>query len=775
MKYLIACVLLCCSTLLAQPATTFPSRQPKYPPKTARTLHTDAQIALARDNVQKSASAQADAKKIIDAANKWLAWKDEDLTFLLTNPQVPRAFAVSVTGCPVCGGKMKEAHGDYGWIIDPKKPFKVECPVDHTVFPSNDYAAYYRSGFKTKDNGDGKYVDEGWGWTDPKTGEKFWFVAYYNHWMWHKYLVPGLHDLANAYLLTGDKKYAHKAAVMLHRIAEVYPGMDYTHQSRYGQMMAAQGRDYPGKVVNAIWETSLAQNVCDAYDAVFDAIDSDAELQRETKKTGPQIRSFIEANFLEDAIDAVFAGKIRGNFGMHQSALVHLALVRQTGETAKWFDGLMNNSSIDKATLGLNFALYDLVYRDGFPSETSPGYNFLWVNKIAAYGDLLQSAGQDVFGIPKTKRLFDAVLNQVNAGEFTPDLGDAGGYTGYLEGKDAATFQIAYDRFHDPRYANWLTKIGDASGEFKTVESLFHPPVTLPPAAPALPPQKSRLFDGYGLGILNDAADKTSLSLYYGLKAGHGHFDRLGFELFANGVPIMPDLGYPDAMNDFVPGIYAWSKNTISHNTVVVDAKRQAENVPGVVQLFADSPFARVIDVDATGTYPLCSKYRRAVIMVDAGEGKSYFIDIFTVAGGEQHDYSLHGPPGKFEMIGGTWSDPAKGTLAGENVLVGEMYDDATLGAKDYKGGYSAYAGSGFQYLFNVQSHKEGDWVAQWTDEKNPHAMLRIRILDQPDQNVLLADAHVSPAKYPAVLKYLIARKEGSNLTSQFVSVIEPF
>src|SRR6185437_8410007 len=219
---------------------------------------------------------------------------------------VPRAFAVSAIGCPVCGAKMRAEHGDYGWIMDPSKPFKLTCPVDGTVFPSNDYESYYRSGFKTKNNGDGKYVDDGWGWTDPKTGEKFWFVAYYNHWMWQKYLVPGLSDLANAYLLTGDKKYAHKAAVMIHRIAEVYPGMDYAKQSRYGQMLAAQGRDYPGKVVNAIWETSLTQHVCDAYDAVFDTIDSDAELQRETGKTGPQIRSFIEANFLEDAIDAVF-------------------------------------------------------------------------------------------------------------------------------------------------------------------------------------------------------------------------------------------------------------------------------------------------------------------------------------------------------------------------------------------------------------------------------------------------------------------------------------
>jgi len=139
--------------------------------------------------------------------------------------------------------------GDYNWIIDPKLPFKIKCPVDGTVFPTNDYAAYDKSGFKDKKGWDTQYVDDGWGWADPKTGEKYWFVAYYNHWMWHKHVVPAIEDLSQAYLLTGDEKYAHKAAVMLYRVAQVYPGMDHAKQSRYGTMMAARGIVYPGKII----------------------------------------------------------------------------------------------------------------------------------------------------------------------------------------------------------------------------------------------------------------------------------------------------------------------------------------------------------------------------------------------------------------------------------------------------------------------------------------------------------------------------------------------
>lgn len=778
---ILAVLLLITVVAHAQPATqpdALPTRQPKYPPKTSRTLYTDEQVVRARENIARYPAAKKIADGIIRSADEWVNWSDEDLTFLLTSPDVPRAFAVSATGCPVCGGEIrKKGNGDYNWIIDPKLPFKVKCPVDGTVFPTNDFAGYYKSGFKEKTGFDTKYADDGWGWTDPRTGEKFWFVAYYNHWNWHTNLVPAIATLGRAYMLTGDEKYAHKAAVMLYRVAQVYPGMDHAKQSRYGQMMAARGVDYAGKVVNKIWETGLAQTLAEGYDAVFDAIDRDELLQKQTGKTGAQIRSFIEANILEDAIDAFFSARIRGNFGMHQNCLVHLALVRQTGENDKWFDLLMNNATPDVAMSGLNDALYNLIYRDGFPSETAPGYNIIWVRKIAEYGDLLQRAGRDVFTIPRTKRLFDAVLDQmVLDARFTPAIGDSSNVFGGAVGKNAELFQTAYRHYKDPRYAALLRSL-NATGEntFKSIESLFEPPIEIP-AEIKISPRKSRLLDGYGMAILNNASDTVAMSLYYGQKHGHGHFDRLHFDVFANRQPMTPDLGYPDAMNEFVPGIYTWSKNTISHNTVTVDAQRQFGNYPGEVKLFADADQARIVDIEAKETYPQCSTYRRAVVMVDVDDDKSYFVDIFNVAGGKQHDYSLHGPPGEFEMIGGTWSEPAKGTLAGENVELGQIYDNAALAKDGATIGYSSYDGSGFQHLYNVRTATAPGWIAQWKNEKDPLAKVRIRVANQPGQQMFLCDARVSPVNHPQILRYLIARRTAdAPLTSRFVSIIEPF
>src|SRR5688572_13932367 len=395
---------------------------------------------------------------------------------------------------------------------------------------------------------------------------------------------------------------------------------------------------------------------------------------------------------------------------MHQQTLAHLAIVRQHGDHERWLDSLMNDAGPDFSLLGLNYALYNLIFRDGIPFETAVHYNSIWLERISYYAPLLEKSGRRAFDIPKLKRMYDGALAMICARAHNPNIGDGGTVWGGLTRPDVPTYQTGYRKYRDARCGAYLAALG-ATGEdtFKTFESLFHPPIGPPPRAttgPAtMPAQPSRLLDGYGMGFLNNRADSVAVALYYGLKAGHGHFDRLHFELFANGQPMLPDLGYPDAMNEFVPGIFTWSKNTIAHNTVTVDASRQSGNVPGVVELFADGSFARLIDVSAKGTYPQCGQYRRALIMVDRDQDRSYFIDVFTVAGGKQHDYSLHGPPGSFEVIGGQWSEPQRGTLAGEDVEVGQIYDDAKMAAAHYKGGYSEYAGSGFQHLYNVRRH----------------------------------------------------------------------
>jgi hypothetical protein len=734
-------------------------------------------------------AARAVADALRKEADYWVAWSDEALWNVVPGAEVPRSFECSTQGCPIHGKKIFEAVGGsfYPWIIDPKQPFKIKCPIGGETYPSNDYGRFYRSGFKDRSDFKGPYVDDGRGWVAPN-GERYWFVAHANHWLWymhvsapHENLYTGLAALGRTYLLTGDPRYAHKAAVLLRRIAEVYPNMDYESQSRYGQLMAERdGTRYTGKVLNAIWETYFISQLAETYDAVWPSIDGDAVLHKFYEEDGRATRSFIEANIIEEGIDAVYQKRVRGNFGMHQRALLVMAIVRQHADTARYLRDVLDKPD-GSAYLGLRTALDTLIWRDGEPCE-SPGYNLLWLQNITAVAALLPQFGVDISSLPRLRRLYDAPLEAIAIGRHTPALGDTTTAYGGVVGEDASVYQQASRTYGDPRYAQFLAGFGAAGGAgFRDFESLLHAPIVAaraPEGGRRVPPQPPRLLSGYGIALTNNPADDTGASLTFGQHGNHYHYDRLHFDLYANGQPMTPDLGYPDAMNDYVPGVFTWTTHTVSHNTVMVDDAPQPGNAPGIVRLMASGRPARGIEIEAPGTYPQCDVYRRTLVMVDTGPHQSYFVDFFAVSGGRDHLYALHGPPGDFRLEGGSWTPPARGTLAGEDVAPDQIYDDPVLGAPGYKGGFSSYRGSGLQHFTGVRRHLSGEWTANYAHERDPAARLAIRILEEPGDSVMVADARMSPVKSPQLLSYILVHRAaagaGEKLSSEFVSVLEP-
>ena len=751
-------------------------RPRQWPLKRSRTLWTDAEIARARQNVVQYPAARKLRDACVKAADAMLKWPDDRLKAMIPTSEVPRAFNVGTAGCPVHGKAIYAKRGTYPWRLDPKRPFQVKCPVGGEWYPSNDFYAYFQGGMRDRSLITGPYADDGWGWVGPD-GERYWFVGYACHWgMWRQLVLDGLDSLARAYLLTGDARYAHKAGVILVKIAQTYPAMDYCQQSRYSQI---SGGNYHGKILNLIWETGTFTNLARAYDAIWETIDGDRGLAAlYGYPSGEAVRDLIESNLLEDGIDAIFAHKIRGNFGMHQRALATGAVVRQTGPVREWLDGILTRNTSSHHQLGVNYALYNTVYRDGMPEETSPGYCFGWTRNLYTTAGALAKAGIDLFELPKLRSMADAPLDMICIDAFTPSLGDAGRVWGTLTPQSPSVYQAAYRVYGDQRYARWLGRLKAAGPEsFKTFEGLFDPPIEIDAtsSAPQQAPARSRLMDGYGMALLRNGSNTMGVSLYYGRKGGHGHFDRLHFDLYANGHPMTPDLGYPDFMNGYVPGIYSWSKNTINHNTVTVNKTRQQGNAPGVVRHFVDVEGLRAVDIDAPTTYADLKTYRRCLMQIETGRDDGYLVDVFRVQGGAHHAYSLHGPPGRFELVSGTFTPPATGTLAGADVEVGALHDDPVRGKPGYKGTYYGYVGSGYRHFVNVQRLTGGSFVGRWQHARDEGARLQIRTLLQPGQELLLADAQVSPVKYKDLIKYVLVRREGEDLDSTFVSVIEPF
>ncbi len=751
------------------------NRQVQFPLKSESLIYDENDVKLARAKIARGGIAREIADDIVESAEKWISWRDQDLRNLIPDASVPRSFDLNPKGCPIHGDTIFRVGGHYPWILDVGKPFTVECPVGHETYPSNDFLATYLAGEHQKQASKLTYFDDGWGWKDGN-GQVYWFVAYANQWMLLDHVQTGIRDLGRAYLLTGRDVFAHKALVFLHRLAEVYPAMDYEHQSRYGKLQKENGSRYPGKVLNRIWEAWFIRDVAESYDAVWSHIASDHKLQKELMKSGVDIQSFIETNLLEEALDAYYDKKIQGNYGMHQLAILYVLLARQYMNSDEIIDRLLNHAGKDYHHVGLRYALYNFVFRDGIPME-SPGYNLLWIRMLTRLADRLKDYGVDLFENPRMSGVIKSPMALSIGNKLSIDVGDTGSTLGGILGKDRNTYETAFLNYKDTCYLAWIAtdSLAEGNGHLR-YESLYRPDLELTSLHEADLVFPSRLFPGYGLGVLTDDQNSSAVAMTYGLHGSHYHWDFLNFEFFAHGQKMMPDFGYPDAMNTYVSEIYTWSKNTVSHNTVVVDMHRQEENLPGILHDFSHGDFVQTIDASSP-TYSAMEVYRRHMVRVHTDIGQSYVVDFFRAKGGSRHDYVLHGPPGFVDYKESEWSDVRTGTYAGGDVQLGEIYDHAEMSASDYTAGFSGYRGSGFQHLFNVQKLRKGDGIVTFEHTNDRNARLNLRVIQDDDTHLFIADAYDLPRAKNHVIKHLICQSSsiGAPLKNIFMGIIEPY
>lgn len=756
------------------------------PAKRSRSLTSDDEIRQIRENIARYPAAKAIADDIIAKANKWVDKPDRVLWEMIPPADIPRAFNSSFDGCPV-HGKEYFKYGNYSWKMDIwNRPWKLKCPVGGEEYPSNDFWAYY----KTKDRSllTGDYPDDGWGWRKPGDKYKHWFVAYYCHWLWMNHLLPAVTNLSIAYQITGDEKYARKAIVMLDRIADLYPEMDHNKQSRYA---AEFSPTYTGRIVNRIWEVGTATSLASAYDSVFDLLASDGEFSPPDGagsplhgKTNADIRRNIEQNILRECVESVFDGRIQGNYGMHQRALLILAIVLQDDDlTRKATDWILNGSAGSWASEGFYYALDNFITREGVSFESAPGYCLGWSVSLASVGEYLDMLGLDIFANTKFRRMFTAYEELQVLGMFTPAIGDSGSVRSGAYNLPPWMARLGLEKWRDPLFARHLLNEG-AFGErsFANYRDLRKPPLSEDDlrrrANDARGYSGSRNLGSYGLGILEWGTGKEGVgaAVYYGpAVAAHGHFDKPFMEVYGFGKKLIPDFGYPQfAAESKDPA--AWEEHNLSHYTVTVNGSKQATAKKGVLNHFAVTPDIRLLDVSAPDAYPFLREYRRIVLMIGSESESPYLVDCFVVKGGTSHDYSIHGFTSEVTIEGLDLSPvQEKGTLAGENVPYSFLYDDPDLENPERTRSFGTYTGSAYSYLYDVQRGiPTRTWSAVWADDT---AGIRAIFPRQPLTEAVVASGN--PPKRPNSpdsLKYILLRRSGEDdLKSRFVCVLQPF
>jgi hypothetical protein len=461
--------------------------------KTRRTYYRDDKVEAARRNVEIYDWAQSVKDAAVAKADVYVNLGYDFLWNLVTPQSIPRSYGVNQTyGCLNCGNAI-DAFGNYPYLADPiNDPWKLECPSCHMKFPTNDFAAYYESGkdehgiFRPEladrsllvntlypEKGETWGVDDGFGYVHTN-GRKYTFIAYYNHWhVWYGGIVStALNNLRDAYIYTGDMKYARAGIILLDRVADVYPDMDIWPYKIADGFLNSNGNSNRGKVVGSIWETGLARDFLKDYDAFFPAMDDPETISflsqkadeyglSVLKKSGTGIRRNIEDGIVRQIFPAVKDAKIRGNNGMHQSTLAMAAVVLDTmPETKEWLDfNFQSGTASANAVTGGNIlaSFVNDVDRDGHGNEAAPGYNRLWLGQYIEVANILDGydlyPAADLYENPKFKKMFYSMISVLLTDKYSALIGDTGSTGNPGVFVDINQTILAFERYKDPLLA----------------------------------------------------------------------------------------------------------------------------------------------------------------------------------------------------------------------------------------------------------------------------------------------------------------------------------
>lgn len=769
--------------------------------KSARTLHTEAEIAAMR--------AAGDPPGRL--ASQWVEMSDDEVFDIIPGPAIPRTCLIVLgdpggaqgKGCPVCGTDIyKGRDGFYPWIFDPEKhPWKVGCPNCGTWFPSNDW--------HLGDMHSGPFPDDGFGcepvqpvvapngipWRWP-------FIAYYHQWQaYMRTLTPGITECARAFISTGDRRYAHKGLVALFRFAESHLDMSLNLNHRklanrdgiprwpVGAPLADRIKRLAGSFsyIQPNWDTPRMEEAARAWDLLFDQVEGDEELLEFCRRrhhpeiqTAEDFRRFVDAGVLRTCIQYGLDKAVARNWPMQEAMIATLALGLGAPETIDLADYLLNGDG------ALRYALTNEYFKDGAGHE-SPGYNGIQirdmtdiVNTLARMKELLPeqfvpprfvSPADD----PKFRRLYDFPLEETLIGLTVPATGDTGlrAGTGPIKPQQGypvqpAQFLDIFLRTGDPRFAQAIygpaqtvpAQISDAEvrARIEAIGRELGGRVRLP----------SRFLDGYGEVILESGVGSRERAVWmrYGRTLQHAHNDMLSIGLVALQRDLLFELGYPEGWT------YAghWEANWGAHYGTHITGVPSARFGRGTLELFADSPPARVAHAvsQATSGDPPRARRERVVALVDLSDEDCYVVTLERVLGGEEHTWSFHGPSGEAEIRGVALRPQGGGTIAGPDI----KYRDTAAAA-------AALGDAELTCLAIMPEPMRGTIAGPWE--------MRVPLRDQ--QGVLVHVTNLSPDEgelavaqctAPGGKSYynapwtIVRRRGTAPLSSQFLQVIEP-
>jgi hypothetical protein len=732
----------------------------------------------------------------VNAAQKYMEMSYDELWGLIFGPELERSWMVKSDGiCPECRKPVLM----YDWVINVNEhPWKLKCPKCNSLFPKNDFYAYYQSGLDksgrfnpeladksllyNEESGDTKDtfgVDDGTGYKEGDQVYRF-IATYLIKGQWKLVILEAIRYLSSAYTFTGDTEYGVRALILLDRLADFWPEYDYWTQGwMYEILQSNQG--YISYNIDSAFEV---YDLAMAYDKVVEVLYKDPRVceflsqkaeqtgNPNKKKTPEEVKKNIDDRFLKDTI--ANPQKYRSNPPYTELALFTARAVLDW-ETEK---GKLYDEIADIITLNTKY--------DGMTGESGlNGYATMGKHAIALMCNLFYQADPDFIEkmYERCPKLYDAYRFHIDmycVNRYFPVLGDVGYFgstSGIYVNSEGLQNLMLYKLYKLTGDTDLIKILFNTNGRraqhaFKNFVYLEGIPEITKEIDEIIKEEGSEIElgsvrkDEYQMAVLRTGGgqERTEVWINFGTnKTSHDHSDGMVYGIYLMDADMMPDNGYPNVAygDGWRSDVVKWNRAVQAHNTITFNNMNHSRT-DGVATLWSIGDIAKVIRANAPNTFPGVKKFERSLALVNISKNNTYIVDVFCVG---------DGPAGTYEKF--SRSNIGDLTVSG-------------LTLKETQREYPEYV-----YMENFQESVETQevWTADWAivnvlNQIAYGTKMHLKMIDLTrDENVILCDTWLPPSMamksqghegfmLPTVITERSV-KEGE--TATFVSVMEPY
>ena len=459
----------------------------------------------------------------------------------------------------------------------------------------------------------------------------------------HKKNGIAIYEAGTLYAFTGEPRYANYAKELLTAYSRLYPTL--------GEHPVERSK-YPGRLFwQVLNEAVFLVYSIQGYDMIRSGLD---ETEREN----------IEVNLFRPLADFLSTGSPNTFNRIHNHAAWAVAGVGATGyvlDDEKYVQLALRGTALD-GSAGY-FKLVDSLFSpDGYYTE-GPYYQRYALMPFVVFARLIEQnqPEREIFEY-RNKVLLKAISTCIDLSynglffPFNDAIKDKGLNTVELRYGVAIAYALTGD--------DQLLQIAQMQNDFVLTADSFRMALAIDEGKSKPFKFRSKLIrDGAtgergALGVLRAGRGFTDQTVV--LKAtshgfGHGHFDRLNLMYFDNGNEILSDYGSARFLNieqkeggRYLPENTSWAKQTIAHNTVVVDEQSHFDGdwevadqfFPTVTQ-FQNDPSLKLVRAFTENPYKNV-KLERLIALVDLVTSEfPLVLDLFTVHGKQNHQFDL--------------------------------------------------------------------------------------------------------------------------------------